>query len=98
MDSFLHKLLCGFKKAHSTLHALFKLSHNCQKELDNSGFFGTVFIGLSKAYDCLPHDLTIANFEASSLSKSSLKLLKSLFKITKTTCENRVFFTASGLI
>ena len=30
---------------------------------------------LSKAYDCLPHDLIIANFEAYGLSKSSLSLL-----------------------
>ena len=30
---------------------------------------------LSKAYDCLPHDLTIAKFETYGLSKSSLSLL-----------------------
>ena len=30
---------------------------------------------LSKAYDCLPHDLIIAKFEAYGLSKNSLKLL-----------------------
>ena len=30
---------------------------------------------LSKAYDCLPHDLIIAKFEVYSLSKSSLSLL-----------------------
>ena len=30
---------------------------------------------LSKAYDCLPHDLIIAKFEAYGLSKNSLTLL-----------------------
>ena len=30
---------------------------------------------LPKAYDCLPHDLIIAKFEAYGLSKNSLKLL-----------------------
>ena len=30
---------------------------------------------LSKAYDCLPHDLIIAKFEAYGLSKNSRKLL-----------------------
>ena len=30
---------------------------------------------LSKAYDCLPHDLIIAKFEAYGLGKSSLSLL-----------------------
>ena len=31
MDTFLNKLLCGFRKAHSTQHALFKLLQWCQK-------------------------------------------------------------------
>ena len=30
------KLLCGFKKAHSTQHSLFKLLQSWQKALDNS--------------------------------------------------------------
>ena len=29
----------------------------------------------SKAYDCLPHDLIVAKFEADDLSKDNLKLL-----------------------
>ena len=75
MDTFLNKLLCGFRKAHSTQHALFKLLQRCQKELDNSGLVGTIVMVLSKAYDCVPHDLMIAKFEAYGLSKSSLSLL-----------------------
>ena len=63
MDLFLNKLLCGFRKAHSTQHALFKLLHSWQKELDNAGFIGTILMDLSKAYDCLPHDHIIAKFE-----------------------------------
>ena len=75
MDTFLNKLLCGFGKAHSTQHALFKLLQRWRKELDNSGLVGTILIDLSQAYDCLPHDLVIAKFEAYGLSKSSLNLL-----------------------
>ena len=75
MDLFLNKLLCAFSKAHSTQHAQFKLLHGWQKELDNSGFNGTILMDLSKANDWLPHDLIIAKFEACGLSKSSLKLL-----------------------
>ena len=49
MDTFLNKLLCGFRKAHSTQHALFKLLQRWQNELDNSGLVGTILMDLSKA-------------------------------------------------
>ena len=80
MDLFLNKLLCGFRKAHSTQHALFKLLHSWQKDLDNSGFGGAIFMDVSKAYDCLPHDLIIKMFEAYGLSKNNLKLLLDYLK------------------
>ena len=57
MNNFLNELLCGFGKAHSTEHALFKVLQAWQKELNNSGFIGTILMDLSKAYDCLPHNL-----------------------------------------
>ena len=76
MVLFLNKLLSGFRKAHSAQHVLSNLLQNWQKELpDNSGFIGEILIDFSKAYDCLPHDLIIAKFEAYGLSNISLKLL-----------------------
>ena len=74
-DTFLNKLLCGFRKTHSTQHALFTLLYRWQKKLDRSGLVDTVLMDLSKAYDCLPHDLIITKFEAYGLSKSSFNLL-----------------------
>ena len=67
-DLFLNKLLCGFRKAHSTHNVLFKLLHIWQKELDNSGSTGSILMDPPKVYDCLPHDLIIAK-------KNSIKLL-----------------------
>ena len=58
------KLLCGFRKAHSTQHTLFRLLQKWQKELDPSGIVGPILMNLFKAYDCLPHELTIAKLEA----------------------------------
>ena len=37
-EGFLNHILCGFRKVHSTQHALFKLLQSWQKELDNGGF------------------------------------------------------------
>ena len=75
MEHFLNHLLCGFCKTHSTQHALFKLIQSWQKGLDESGFVGTILMDLSKAYDCLPHDLMAAKLETYSLAKESLQLI-----------------------
>ena len=69
--NFPNKLLCGFCKAHSTQHALFKLLHAWQKELDKSVFIGTILMNLSKAYNCLPHNLLIAKLGTYGLERSS---------------------------
>ena len=75
IEHFLNQLLCGFRKAHSTQYALFRLLQKWQKELDSGGFIGTILMDLSKAYDCLPQDLLIAKLEAYSLHNDSLNLL-----------------------
>ena len=72
----LSKLLCGLRKAHSTQHALFRLLHSWQKAFDNLEYVGIVLMDLSKAYDCIPHDLLIAKLEAYGLDKTSLHLLR----------------------
>ena len=67
--------LCGFRKAHNTQRALFKLLHSWQKELDQKGFVGTTLMDLSKAYDCIPHDLLIAKLECYGIDKIGLSLI-----------------------
>ena len=81
METFLNRLLHGFRKAHSTQHALSKLLQWWQKKLDNSELVGKILMDFSKAFDCLPHDLIIAKFEGYSLSKSRLTSHKERGKI-----------------
>ena len=75
LDQYLNNLLCDFRKAHSTQHALFRLLQEWQNELDKSGLLGSILMDLSKSYDCLPHDLLITKFEAYGIGKSGLNLL-----------------------
>ena len=75
IESFLSSILCGFRKAHNTQHALFKLLHSWQKDLDQKGFVGTILMDLSKAYDCIPHDLLIAKLECYGIDKVGLSLI-----------------------
>ena len=71
----MNDLLCGFRKAHSTQCVLSRLLQSLKKGLDNSGLVGTILMDLSKAYDCLPHDLLIAKLDAYSLDKPSLNFV-----------------------
>ena len=75
IEHFLNQLLCGFREANSTQHALFRLLQKWQKERDSGGLIGTILMDLSKAYDCLAHDLLIAKLEAYGLDNDSLNLL-----------------------
>ena len=74
-DSFLKNILCGFRKAHGTQHALFKLLQSWQQVLDKGGFIGTILMDLSKAYDCISHNLLITKLECYGVDKASLRLL-----------------------
>ena len=71
----MNTITCGFRKVHSTQHALFKLSQLRQKEIDNHGFIGTILLDLSKAHHCISHELLIAKLHSHRITKNSLKLI-----------------------
>ena len=75
LEKYLNTLLCGFRKAHSTQHVLFKLLQARHQELDKSGFVGTILMNLSKAYDCLSRELLVATYEAYGIDKNGLNLM-----------------------
>ena len=77
MECKLSKFLCGFRKSYSTQHALLNLIKEWQQTLDISGKVGAVLMDLSKAYDCLPHDLLIAKLAAYGFDSESLRFLYS---------------------
>ena len=62
--SFLSPLICGFREGYETQHALLRLIETCKKTLDKGGFAGALLMGLSKALDCLNHELLIAKLSA----------------------------------
>ena len=54
-----------------SIHVLLRLKENWKKFLDNKDFADTVLMDLSKAFGFIPHDLLVAKFHASSLSKDT---------------------------
>ena len=47
-----------------------------EEELDKSGFVVKILMDLSKAYNCLTHDLLIAKLEAYGIGKARLYLIQ----------------------
>ena len=77
LKKYLFSFLCGFLKASSIEHALFKLLPAWQEEPDKIVFLGIILADLSKAYDCLPHHILVAKLEVSGIGKASLNLIHS---------------------
>ena len=69
--SFLSPLLCVFREGCGTQHALIRLIETGKKTLDKGGLAGTLLIDLSKAFDCLNHELFIAKVIAHGFSASA---------------------------
>ena len=69
-EPFLNKILCGFRKTHSTQHASFALLTSWQPFLSRGGFVGSIIMDLSKAYDFLKNDLLLAILQAYGFSKN----------------------------
>ena len=80
IEKWFSKHLCGFRKGHSTQHALLNMLRKWQKHLDTSGKIGAVLMDLSKAFDCLPHDLLIAKLAAYGVGKNALRLFSSYLR------------------
>ena len=54
-----------------------------EKNFDNNYFVGGVLMDLSKAFDCIPHDLAIAELAAYGFDKNMLRYIYSYVKSRK---------------
>jgi hypothetical protein len=61
-----------------------KIIEDWKKAIDCNQYTAAVLMDLSKAFDCLPHDLLILILEAYGLSKSALDLMHSYLSLPVT--------------
>ena len=57
------------------IHALTRLLEKFKISLDEGGKAGAVLMDLSKAFDCIRHDLLIAKLHACGFSREALTLI-----------------------
>ena len=64
MNKHLSHFIFAYRQNYSAQHLLIRLLEEWRESLDNNFVVGGLFMDLSKAYDCIPHDLLIAKPEA----------------------------------
>ena len=83
VENTLFEFIAAYRKTYSSNNVLLRLIENWKKHLDNKNIVGTVLMDLSKAFDCIPHDLLIAKLHAYGITKKSLTFLYSYLKRRK---------------
>ena len=74
-NSIFSKYLCGFRKGHSTQHCLLFMLETLKSALGKGQKTGILLTELSKAFDCISHELLIAKLYAYGFSKNALDLI-----------------------
>ena len=77
IDSKLSYFLAAYRKFYGTQHVMMRLIEEWKSKLDKHYVVGAVLLDLSKAFDCVPHDLLIAKLYAYGFDISALKLILS---------------------
>ena len=83
LDNYLSPFISAYRKGCSTQHVLTRLAEEWSEQLDNNYIVGAILMDLSKAFDCIPHDLIIAKLAAYGLDDTALKLIFSYLKNRK---------------
>ena len=76
MDPRLSIFQCGFRKGYGAQDCLLAMLEQWKREVDKGRVFGTLLTDLSKAFDCLSHELIIAKLNAYGFSLSALNLMR----------------------
>ena len=77
IETYLSDYLCGFRKGYNTQHCLLFMLEKWRKALDKRHFAGALLTDLSKAFDCLNHELLIAKLDAYGFDALSLSFIHS---------------------
>ena len=92
-ESILSKFQCGFRKGYGA--QLLMMLETWKEARDNKEAFGTLLTDISKAFDCLSHDLLIAKLRAYGLDLASLEILRDYLTNIKQRTKIHSFYSSS---
>ena len=107
MDQFLSKYQCGFRKGYSTQYCLLAMLEKWKSAVDKGKSFCALLTDLSKAFDCLSHELLLAKLHAYGFSIAALRLihsyltnrwLRTKINMSYSSCEEIIFGVPQGSI
>ena len=75
-ENIFSQFQCGFRKHFGTQHCLLLMIDKWKKAVDKNKVFGAILTDLSKAFDCICHDLLIAKLHAYGLLLPALKMIQ----------------------
>ena len=64
--------ISGYRKNYNTQHVMIRLLEEWRENLDKNYVVGGVLMDLSKAFDCIPHDLLLAKLAAYGVDENLL--------------------------
>ena len=89
----------GYRRLHNSQHILIPLIKEWKTQLDKNKIVGSVLLDFSKAFDCIPQDLLIAELDAFGFDKQALSFIYSYLKNKKLSVGiNNVYRTFLDLI
>ena len=77
------RFISAYRKSFSTEHVLIRLLEDWRNKLDNNNVVGAVLTDLSKAFDCIHHDLLVAKLDAYSFNRDTVAYIYSYLKNRK---------------
>ena len=77
MENVFLPQIAAYRKSYNWQHVLIRLIEECREYLDKDFVVGTVMTDLSRAVDCIPHELLIAKLEAYGVGEKALSYINS---------------------